>query len=476
MFKKIITPLPLLIDNGQSDLKLWLDASDTSSTNITQSGGSVSQWLDKSGKGYNLTQSTGSDQPTTGSSTINGLNAIDFNGTQYLENNSFASLLAGNDISFSAHFVYQPTSVSSGTIFGAGNSSSNNYYFHLNPYRPDVFKPSFNSSSGTSSPLLRQEFGTSDTSPHIVSIIKKATTLSVYFDKVKVVDNVAYDLDNMVLNIFTIGALLRISEDFNFQGNIGELIFYSRENTEEEINSLQSYLSNKWGVFSVLADLPNLSLWLDASDLSTITESTGSVSQWNDKSGNTNHATQSTGSAQPTTGSVTIGGLNTIRFTTDNFMDIPTLNFTNVTGFLVARQNSNSSSGDDSGGVTLGNTSNNYQLLRYSNISGNGRLSYYSNAIPEVFYNFGADMINVPLVVTNILDADTVYSEIRSNGSTVVTGGYAGRTMSINTLCKLFSNARPGLDIGEIILCDAVLSDDKINQVEAYLNNKWGIY
>jgi len=40
-------------------------------------------------------------------------------------------------------------------------------------------------------------------------------------------------------------------------------------------------------------------LWLDASDYSTITESGGSVSQWADKSGSDNHATQATGSRQP---------------------------------------------------------------------------------------------------------------------------------------------------------------------------------
>ena len=42
-----------------------------------------------------------------------------------------------------------------------------------------------------------------------------------------------------------------------------------------------------------------INLLLDASDTSTITESGGYVSQWNDKSGRGNNATQSTGSLQP---------------------------------------------------------------------------------------------------------------------------------------------------------------------------------
>jgi hypothetical protein len=57
---------------------LWLDAADA--TTITESGGFVSQWNDKSGNGRNATQSIGANQPTTGSFTINGLNALSFDG------------------------------------------------------------------------------------------------------------------------------------------------------------------------------------------------------------------------------------------------------------------------------------------------------------------------------------------------------------------------------------------------------------
>ena len=40
------------------------------------------------------------------------------------------------------------------------------------------------------------------------------------------------------------------------------------------------------------ATLDNIELWLDAADISTITEDSGLVSQWSDKSGNNYHATQ----------------------------------------------------------------------------------------------------------------------------------------------------------------------------------------
>lgn len=56
-------------------------------------------------------------------------------------------------------------------------------------------------------------------------------------------------------------------------------------------------------------------LWLDASDTDTITESSGSVSQWDDKSGNDYHSAQGTGARQPTTGATTENDLNVIDFT-----------------------------------------------------------------------------------------------------------------------------------------------------------------
>jgi len=57
---------------------MWFDAADEDS--ITESGGAVSQWDDKSGKANHLTQGTEADKPTSGTRTLNGLNVIDFDG------------------------------------------------------------------------------------------------------------------------------------------------------------------------------------------------------------------------------------------------------------------------------------------------------------------------------------------------------------------------------------------------------------
>ena len=87
-------------------------------------------------------------------------------------------------------------------------------------------------------------------------------------------------------------------------------------------------------------------LWLDADDLSTITSSSGNVSQWNDKSGNGYHVSQSSGTAQPKTGTITRNGRNVIDFDgTADYLIRETdtaigRNVTGVTVYIVARHDS----------------------------------------------------------------------------------------------------------------------------------------
>jgi hypothetical protein len=75
----IASSRPSVIISPVAGYKLWLDAADISS--ITASGGDVSQWNDKSGNSSNFTQGTGASQPKTGTRTLNGKNVLDFDGT-----------------------------------------------------------------------------------------------------------------------------------------------------------------------------------------------------------------------------------------------------------------------------------------------------------------------------------------------------------------------------------------------------------
>lgn len=78
------TPSPGFDPNDIAGLTWWLDAADTAT--ITESGGVVTDWTDKSASAR-TTQIGGS--PTTGLSTVNGHNVIDLSNTDYFGTAAF---------------------------------------------------------------------------------------------------------------------------------------------------------------------------------------------------------------------------------------------------------------------------------------------------------------------------------------------------------------------------------------------------
>ena len=75
---------------AQSGLKLWLDASDSST--VSHTSNAVTHWDDKSGNGNTM---SAFDSPSTGTRGHNGKNVIDFDGNDYFQSlNPYAS---GND-------------------------------------------------------------------------------------------------------------------------------------------------------------------------------------------------------------------------------------------------------------------------------------------------------------------------------------------------------------------------------------------
>lgn len=92
-----------------------------------------------------------------------------------------------------------------------------------------------------------------------------------------------------------------------FEGQIDEISIHDRVLTPQEISDIYNNgegttytvdSTNTGSSGSELTVTQGLQLWLDATDASTITVSGTDVTQWNDKSGNDNHATVAIGSPQ----------------------------------------------------------------------------------------------------------------------------------------------------------------------------------
>jgi hypothetical protein len=82
---------------------LWLDAADAST--ITESGGAVSQWDDKSGNSRNAAQGTPANRPVYPGTGLNGKSTIDFDGSNDVLT---ATLSTGLSSSFAVFAVVVP--------------------------------------------------------------------------------------------------------------------------------------------------------------------------------------------------------------------------------------------------------------------------------------------------------------------------------------------------------------------------------
>lgn len=82
-----VTTAPTAWTPAQLATAYWWDS--TNGTNILDSSGSVSSWTDEN-QGLALTQGNATNQPITGSRTVNTLNVIDFQGDDYLTGTNLA--------------------------------------------------------------------------------------------------------------------------------------------------------------------------------------------------------------------------------------------------------------------------------------------------------------------------------------------------------------------------------------------------
>jgi hypothetical protein len=207
--------------------------------------------------------------------------------------------------------------------------------------------------------------------------------------------------------------------------------------------------------------------WYDASDTDTITQSNGDVSQWDDKSGNDNHATQDTGSAQPVTNS-DFNGNNSLYFDGSSaWMDTGLAQLTTaVSIFSVLEPESK------------GTNQNNPYLGAYASFSDGGcncQAQTFAAANPtksvwygtllsqdQTFYNGATDQ---PVSFTKGI-FNHYASSVSTAGFNYIIGNRAdGATTTNNYKGK----------IGEIIIVPSVLSTADRQKVEGYLAWKWGL-
>lgn len=221
-----------------SGLSLWHDAADAAT--ITQSGGQVIDWADKSGFSGGSGQGTGLLQPITNSRTINGKNAIDFNGTtQWLEmSTAIRNILSTSN--FDIFIAAASDSISTFQhILGGRDSTLGDVRFGVMAgFSASVSQAMCNPSYTTSDKSV-----TKDTNAHVFGCTRTGATIQSIFDGGALGPSVA--AANTTMNSLRIGQTAINTAYFN--GLIGEILIYGTNLTTANRNLVGNYLNSKWG-------------------------------------------------------------------------------------------------------------------------------------------------------------------------------------------------------------------------------------
>lgn len=244
--------------------------------------------------------------------------------------------------------------------------------------------------------------------------------------------------------------------------------------------------------------LANLALWLDSSDIITITkDGSDKVSQWNDKSGNGNNASQGTGANQPTYIPASINSKSVINFDgSTNVLNIAAsssiANIFSGGGTIITviraetmggggggRPLSKTSSGSD-GWLYIGNnlSGSNYKIQLSHNTSATSGAWITTNASATVnqtcvaYLEYNRDSnSNIPSLFLN----NASISQAITTSSTPT-----GTMPDDNSIVLNVGNNAGGIrgfdgDIAEVIMYHRILSAGERLLLMRYLSKKWGV-
>jgi hypothetical protein len=245
-------------------------------------------------------------------------------------------------------------------------------------------------------------------------------------------------------------------------------------------------------------------LWLDAADASTVTESSGLISQVNDKSGNGRNFTAS-GGARPTYTSNGLNGKNIFTFGGSQWLTsadaASTWTFLHSTSgssvFMAAKPGDTSDPNtiySFCGTNTGGSTGVGYVLNYDDRPSQSRNNALATSAARGVSLNFaflnitGNDAIaaNVPSIIAHRGDPGNATASLRSiinvNGDANLANNsatFAAVSTDPSATLQVGANSAGGIPlvgyISEFIVLSSVATQNTRQRIEGYLAHKWGL-
>jgi hypothetical protein len=217
-----------------SGLQLWLDANDTDT--ITLNGSTVSQWDDKSGNVYHVSQGTASNQPTYTASALNSKSVVRFDGNDELTNGSATPV--GGSTNRTVFIVFNSTggsAISYGVTLGDSTSTGQSFgvskeiAVRVNGGNR-VWTTAIDATHAIVTIILD---GTSTTD---LSAWKNGSSLTTSSTGTQTINTAA----GIIIGNGTAGGSL--------VGDVAEIIVYNSVLSTSDRESVESYLSTKWGI------------------------------------------------------------------------------------------------------------------------------------------------------------------------------------------------------------------------------------
>lgn len=253
------------------------------------------------------------------------------------------------------------------------------------------------------------------------------------------------------------------------------------------------------GTFSVPAppwsplNLPNLKAWYDAADTASISGGSA-VNQWNDKSTNGYHLSQSTATYKPSSGTRTLNSKNVIDFDgTNDFLQAASATnwtFLNNSGastafyVLVMDDNSKNSGFADTGGFDSNNVD--YEIYYASSLThrvGNavGGAGPVENVTGKTLTNAAhyfyliSDPNNGTAANRSIFYVDGVATSKNNARTTTPSSSTPNRPMTVGNRSLGDSVYAFNGAMAEIIFVSGIMSAGDITTTTDYLKAKWGL-
>ena len=218
------------------------------------------------------------------------------------------------------------------------------------------------------------------------------------------------------------------------------------------------------------AGLNNLALWLDASDENSITHATNAISQWNDKSGNNKHATQSTADNKPTLTSSVLNGKSIISFDGSNdYLTASSLNISQPYSIFAVAKTIGGAGRDY---VFDGVTDNNKRSLVALKGNNSGKVESWAGSWGNSNINTPSNYFTLSSVFNSSSGLIGIDGTVVSNLNTSTRNLSGGIRIGANYLAN--GDFLAG-DIAEFLIVDAAVSTSDRQAIEGYLAHKWGL-